>query len=187
MSDAHELDYQHFYNPLYVLDTRSGSKSDDMRATVCLGRAFNIHTVCSRDEQRFLLLAAVPEIYIHLWVGETSVYTFADSITERIERKEIIRRNKKASLYTFLTSTYVTNLVNGRRNKLQPAVKGNQSVSLFSSSEFNITGNFVLVRRFFFFKFPKLQSITITSKFDVQNTFNRTFDLDVTVEPDTIW
>lgn len=191
MSESHEFDPQHFYKPSYLLDLESGSKSEHVAASMCFcfGRALDMHRVCSRDGQRFFTVARLPETYKNLWAGETSVYTFADSIIERMKRKEIVRYNKNASLTTFLSKAYVQNLIDGRLSVLT-GFESNHIVSLFNSAQFNITGSFV-VERFYTLKLVELKSITITSKFDQsassQHTFNRTFDLDVTVEPDTIW
>ena len=174
-ANAHTNDFRLFYS-LININFMVESKKDQEKIAVCLAFALDLHTNCSKEEQRFLMISSAPKKFKNMWIGESNITSYTDQFVGWISQVETkIPKNKKASLNIFppySISNYLK-VITFDGNLFVCEIEKSQELSFLSSPQINITGFYSVISK-------KFDSITITSIFDVSNpklVFNRTFEL----------
>ena len=129
-----------------------------------MASVLDLHIKCSKEEQRYMMVTVVANVFKNMFPTETNITSYTDQIEKRVSKivyldsKNLLVKNLDANL----------NACNLDKNK---------SLSLLSSPQINITG----------FYSNTVESITVTSIFNISKpkyVFNRTFYLQSNRELD---
>lgn len=179
-----------FGSAIFAEYAEYASKIGQERFIICETWLYNLHTYCSKEEQRFIMVTDVAKKFKKIWKGKTNITYYSDQIKNQASKIDIqIPKDKKASLDIDNSMSWSLNLLTVNTfDQGSSECKKNESqmLNLLSSPQINITGFLSVVKltpgyynfgKFEYFKVFK--SFTITAILDLENSkyiFNRTLN-----------